>query len=116
AAQNLMPTLHAQKMGTIIKRPISNAVWQRTERPEGSFMGGPWERAQKFPLKDLAEDMDLVEFVLRFTLSHPNVCTAIIGSTNPDHIHANVAISDGHLLSEETIKRAQRAFRECFAP
>lgn len=114
SAENLMPTLKAQNMGTIIKRPIANAVWQRTERPEGGYMGGPWERAQAFPLAELAAGMPLVEFALRFTLSHPDVCTAIIGSTNPDHIRANVKISDGRPLPEEALRKAKAAFNERF--
>lgn len=104
----LMPTLKEQGMGTIIKRPISNAVWQLEERPEGSFMGGPWERAQGFPLEELAGDMPLIEFALRFTLSHPDVCTAIVGTTNPDHIAANVRISDGQALPTEVVEKAKQ--------
>ena len=110
SARNLMPTLASQNMGTIIKRPISNAVWEREAKPEGSFMGGPWERAQAFPLEELADGMPLVEFALRFTLSHPTVCTAIVGSTNPDHIAANVRVSDGNLLSDTVLSKAMEAF------
>lgn len=116
ADEVLFPTLRDQQMGAIIKRPISNAVWQRTEKPEGSFMGGPWERAQTFPLAQLAGDMPRIEFALRFTLSHPNVSTAIVGTTNPDHLKANVRISDGQKLSAETLQKAQQAFTEQFQP
>ena len=115
SADNLMPALKSQGMGTIIKRPISNAVWQQKERPEGDYMGGPWDRAQSIPLAELAGEMPILEFVLRFTLSHPDVCTAIIGSTNPDHIRANVGIADGMPLSDEVVRRARAAFRERFS-
>ena len=114
SADNLMPTLKSQGMGTIIKRPISNAVWQQTARPEGDYMGGPWDRAQSIPLAELAGEMPILEFVLRFTLSHPDVCTAIIGSTNTDHICANVGVSDGCRLSDDVIGKASAAFRERF--
>ncbi len=115
SADNLMPALKSQGMGTIIKRPISNAVWQQKERPEGDYMGGPWDRVQSIPLADLAGEMPILEFVLRFTLSHPDVCTAIIGSTNPDHIRANVGISDGQLLPDEIVQRAKSAFNVRFS-
>lgn len=115
SADNLMPALKSQGMGTIIKRPISNAVWQQKERPEGDYMGGPWDRAQSIPLAELAGEMPILEFVLRFTLSHPDVCTAIIGSTNPDHIRANVGIADGMSLSDDVVRRARAAFRERFS-
>ncbi len=114
SAANLMPTLKSQRMGTIIKRPISNAVWEQTERPKSDYMGGPWDRAQSIPLADLAGEMPILEFVLRFTLSHPDVCTAIIGSTNPDHIRANVVISDGRQLPDDVVQKAEAAFRERF--
>jgi aryl-alcohol dehydrogenase-like predicted oxidoreductase len=110
----LFPTLKEHTTGAIIKRPISNAVWQLTEKPEGSFMGGPWERAQTFPLKELAQDMPLVEFVLRFTLSHAQVSTAIIGTTNIEHMKANIRISDGQKLPEETLQKAKQIFSEQF--
>lgn len=114
SADNLMPALKSQRMGTIIKRPISNAVWQQKERPEGDYMGGPWDRAQSIPLADLAGEMPILEFVLRFTLSHPDVCTAIIGSTNPEHIRANVGISDGRQLPDDVVQEARAAFSERF--
>lgn len=110
----LFPTLRERQMGAIIKRPISNAVWQLPTKPEGSFMGGPWERAQTFPLRDLANGMPLIEFALRFTLSHPNVSTAIVGTTNPEHIKANCQISDGQKLPDTTIQQAQQIFAEQF--
>ncbi|MSS72161.1 MAG: aldo/keto reductase [Candidatus Latescibacteria bacterium] len=114
ADQNLMPTLQKRNMGTIIKRPISNAVWERTERHPDGFHSGPWDRAQTFPLRDLAGGMPLVEFALRFTLSHPGVCTAIIGTTNPDHMAANTRISDGRRLPDDLLQKAQNAFKENF--
>ena len=114
SADNLMPTLKSQGMGTIIKRPISNAVWRQKERPEGDYMGGPWDRAQSIPLADLAGEMPILEFVLRFTLSHPDVCTAIIGSTNPDHIRANVGISDGRRLPDDVVEEARASFQAQF--
>jgi aryl-alcohol dehydrogenase-like predicted oxidoreductase len=114
AEADLMPTLSERGMGTIIKRPISNAVWQQTEKPDGSFMGGPWERAKQLPLTDLAGGMPLTEFALRFTLSNPGVSTAIIGTTNPDHIRSNVEISDGEGLPNDVVERVKAAHRECF--
>ena len=37
--------------------------------------------------------MSSMEFVLRFTLSHPGLCTTIVGTANPDHLAANIAIA-----------------------
>ncbi len=114
AETDLMPTLRKRGMGTIIKRPISNAVWQREAKPDGSFMGGPWERAQQLPLKELAGDMPLTEFALRFTLSNPDVSTAIIGTTSPDHILENVQVSDGKALPDDVVEKVKLATGQAF--
>ena len=80
--------------------------------PYQANIDGPWERAQQFPLEELAGDMPLIEFALRFTLSHPDVCTTIVGTTNPDHIAANVKISDGRTLPGEILQKAKDGFKE----
>ena len=114
SAENLMPTLRDRDMGTIIKRPIANGVYLRSERPDGSYMGDPWDRAQQMPLRELAGDMPLIEFALRFTLSHEDVCTAIVGSTNVEHLADNVKISDGEVLSEDVLEKTKRVFKSLF--
>jgi aryl-alcohol dehydrogenase-like predicted oxidoreductase len=108
----LFPTLRDHGMGAIIKRPISNAVYLMPERPEGNFNGAPWDRAQQFPLEDFAGDVPLVDFALQFTLAHPDVSTAIIGTTNVDHLNANVAVTDQ--LDEDTVDAAKTAWQELF--
>ena len=75
-------------MGTIIKRPIANVMWKIAEKPQEPWLADPWERAQTFPFAELAGDMPLIEYALRFTLSNPDVSTALIGTTNPDHLAA----------------------------
>ena len=47
-----------------------------------------WEKAG---LEELAEGMGRHAFVLRFTLAHPACHTTIVGTTNLDHMKANVA-------------------------
>ena len=38
--------------------------------------------------------MTPMEFVLRFTLSHPYLSTAIVGTANPGHLQSNIAIAE----------------------
>jgi aryl-alcohol dehydrogenase-like predicted oxidoreductase len=54
--------------------------------------------------------MPVLEFVLRFTLSHPSVHTAIIGAANPEHIKANCRISDGRPLRDADVQKAREIF------
>ena len=38
--------------------------------------------------------MTPMEFVLRFTLSHPYLSTTIVGTASPDHLQSNIAIAE----------------------
>jgi aryl-alcohol dehydrogenase-like predicted oxidoreductase len=37
--------------------------------------------------------MSRMEFVLRFTLSHPGLSSTIVGTANPEHLRANLAVA-----------------------
>jgi len=47
-------------------------------------------------IEDLLADggMSRMEFVLRFTLSHPGLSTTIVGTASPDHLKGNIAIAE----------------------
>ena len=53
--------------------------------------GSQWDRWRQAGLDDLLQDMTPVEFVLRFTFSHPDMDTTIVGTVNPTHLAANLA-------------------------
>jgi aryl-alcohol dehydrogenase-like predicted oxidoreductase len=58
--------------------------WQETIRA----------RKRKFEqtgISELLGDMTPMEFFLRFTIGHPDMHTTIIGTTDPEHLAANVA-------------------------
>jgi aryl-alcohol dehydrogenase-like predicted oxidoreductase len=65
-------------------------------------------------IEDLLADagMSTMEFVLRFTLSHPGLSTTIVGTANPAHLATNIATAEkGPLpadLYEEAKKRLPR--------
>jgi len=112
ADSGLFPVLREHGMGAIIKRPISNAVYLLPERPEGDFSGIPWDRAQEFPFADIAGDIPLVDFALQFTLAHPDVSTAIIGTTNVDHLRANATLESS--LDASLVETAKSVWQEIF--
>ena len=53
--------------------------------------GLQWNRWQQAGLDEVLQDMSPVEFVLRFTFSHPDMDTTIVGTVNPAYLEANLA-------------------------
>ncbi len=47
-------------------------------------------------------------FVLRFTLSHPDLHTTIVGTSNADHFRANVAAAEQGPLSADLYDQAKQ--------
>ena len=51
------------------------------------------ERWTEADLDDLLDGMSSMEFLLRFTLSHPRMHTTIVGTATADHLEGNVAVA-----------------------
>ncbi len=74
----------------------------------GVGRGGPareagelWEIWQEAGLDDLLDDMTRMEFMLRFTISHPDMATTIVGTVNREHLGENLrALRRGPLPEE----------------
>ena len=56
------------------------------------------ERFAQTDLSDLLGDMTPMELMLRFTISHPDMHTTIVGTKNPDHFEANVNAAEQGVL------------------
>ncbi|MBV9354464.1 MAG: aldo/keto reductase [Chloroflexi bacterium] len=76
--------------------------------PEGSAQSR-WDRAG---LDDLLDGASRTEFVVRFTLSHPDVDTTIVGTVNPSHLAANVAAARKGPLPADVYAEAKRRLTE----
>ncbi len=86
-----LPLARHMGLGVIAKRPIANAVWKNASRPENSYHYVYWDRLQSLHYDFLAEPEGLAT-ALRFTLSTPGVHTALVGTTKPEHLRANVRL------------------------
>lgn len=106
AGEELLPTLAELNIGTIVKRPLSNVVWAMTEEPEGDYFLRPWRRAQALPLETISGGLPLVEFAMRFVLSHADVDTILVGTTKPGRIAENVQLAEKGALPEEILAHA----------
>lgn len=61
-------------------------------------------------IEDLLADggMSRMEFTLRFTLSHPGLSTTIVGTANPDHLAANIAVAEKGPLPADLYAAAKK--------
>jgi aryl-alcohol dehydrogenase-like predicted oxidoreductase len=71
-----------------------------------------WDNAD---LDAILDGMPRVEFMLRFTLSHPGLSTTIVGTSNPDHLKNNVENAAKGPLPGEIVAEAKRRLNEAGA-
>ena len=103
AHESLITQLGQFGVGTLIRGGIA-----RGEPGHGladPTLWGNWDLAN---LDELLDGMNRFEFLLRYTISHPNLSTTIIGSMNPDHIRRNVTAAGRGPLLESTCAEVRR--------
>ena len=96
--------LAAEKgLGVIAKRPIANAVWRNSEKPESAYHHEYWDRIQKLKFDFLSKSLEeSIATAMRFTMSIPGVDTMIVGTTQPNRWQSNARlVAEGNLSSEE---------------
>jgi aryl-alcohol dehydrogenase-like predicted oxidoreductase len=55
-----------------------------------------------------AAGMSNMEFVLRFTLSHPDLSTTIVGTSNPAHLASNITVAEKGPLPDDLYEEARK--------
>ena len=108
----LLQAARTAGMGVIAKRPIANGSFGAAESPL-AYADTYFGRARK--LLEQGElpggPADRIELSLAFTLDRPEIDTAIVGTRNPAHMRANIALVDRGLgLSEELTAELYRRF------
>lgn len=95
--ETVLPVAREQNVGIIAKRPIANSAWRPAQQFQGIYQDYAKPYRDRFAAlqitpQDLgfASDADWPEIALRFTLSHPGVHVAIIGTTNPLNSRRNL--------------------------
>jgi aryl-alcohol dehydrogenase-like predicted oxidoreductase len=85
-------------LGVIAKRPVANAPWKYLERPAGKYVEEYWHR---WKTMNLPEQENWLDTFLRFSVYAKGVDTAIVGTTNIEHLKSNIKIIEmGPLESE----------------
>lgn len=112
ALELTLPLAQERQMGVIAKRPIANAVWRYTQKPDNSYHLPYWERMQKLQYDLLKGDAkQIASTALRFTLSTPGVHTAIVGTQNPKRWRENAELLAAGPLPREMIDKIRARWR-----
>jgi len=77
---------------------------------EGKQAGRQWDRWQQVHFDDLLEGMTPMEFILRFTFTHPDLHTNIVGTINPVHLQHNVNVLLQGPLPADVYAETKRRF------
>ncbi len=89
--------------GTVIRGGVAKGS-PSEEKQEGM----PWVLWRQAGLDDLLGGMTLMEFILRFTLTHPDLNTTIVGTLNTDHLRDNLRAAQKGPLPYDTYEEAKR--------
>jgi len=95
AHEMLITRLGQSGVGTLIRGGIA-----RGEPGHGLADPGLWANWDLARLDELLDGMDQFEFLLRYTISHPDLSTTIIGTMDPEHVKRNVAAASKGPLPE----------------
>ena len=117
----VLPEARRHELGVLAKRPIADAAWKSRHEQPGLFKDYAAEyhdRLKKMRIDPSSLGMDgpprraWVELALRFTLSQSGSPVAIVGTTNPEHALANLAVAEKGPLSDETVRQIRDAFAQ----
>ena len=71
-----------------------------------------WEASR---LEAVLDGMPRMEFMLRFTISHPDMTTTIVGTLNPQHLSDNVAAAKKGPLPADQLQAFRTMLEEAEA-
>lgn len=114
----VLPVTRDHGIGVIAKRPLANAAWKDLNEQPGFYARYAETYTERLAWMDVSprdlgfEEDEWAEIALRFTLSADGVHTAIIGTTDPDHVRANLVAAARGPLSEDDVGRIRIAFLE----
>jgi aryl-alcohol dehydrogenase-like predicted oxidoreductase len=100
--------------GTLIRggaargAPSQDKMWRQGPLTQAAGVGQ--QRWEESDIEELLDDMSAIEFTLRFTLSHPDLSSTIVGTANLDHLRSNVAIAEKGPLPADLYDAAKKRF------
>ena len=105
AHESLITRLGQSGVGTLIRGGIA-----RGEPGHGLADPDLWANWDLAKLDELLDEMDQFEFLLRYTISHPDLSTTIIGTMSPEHVKRNVVAAGKGPLPESVCMDLKERF------
>jgi aryl-alcohol dehydrogenase-like predicted oxidoreductase len=105
----MLPRAKERYMGCIAKRPLANAPWRFDDQPHGNYAEVYWQRMKTMDI-DFGEDWS--DVALRFTTFRFGVDSAIVGTTNANHLKENVATANKGRLDDEILYHLGKRFTD----
>ena len=113
ALNPLLSLAKDKDMGVIIKRPLANMVWGAEGTPFGPGTYFQRQQTMRAGGKLPGDPVEPTELALGFLFSHEQVDTAIVGTTNVDHLLSNVEILENRLpIQSEVVDALHQRFIE----
>jgi aryl-alcohol dehydrogenase-like predicted oxidoreductase len=110
--ENLITAAAAAGAGTLIRGGAARGALAEDKEwgqgPIGLSEGEGQRRWESSGVEDLLVDMSRFEFVLRFTLSHPDLSSTIVGTSNIQHLRSNLAFAEKGPLPADLYEEAKR--------
>ena len=108
AKEEVLPAAREAGLGVIAKRPIANGAFGRSSSPY-KYADLYWERAKQLNPPEAAPE-DPLELSLRFTLSQEAIDTAIVGTTNAEHVRGNLDLAEKGRLPVSVVESFYEQF------
>jgi aryl-alcohol dehydrogenase-like predicted oxidoreductase len=99
--------------GTIVRGGVARGLPDPNPDYPEQFQQAMRDRRERFErtdISDLLDGEDPMEFMLRFTISHPDMNTTIVGTKNPEHLSANIAAASKGSLPADVYAEAKKRF------
>jgi aryl-alcohol dehydrogenase-like predicted oxidoreductase len=112
--ENLVAQAAATGAGTLIRGGAARgAASEEKNWTVGPLTQDPGVGQRNWETSGIADliseaGMGRQEFILRFTLSHPDLSTTIVGTANLDHLAGNIAVAEKGPLPEDLYEEAKK--------
>ncbi len=104
-------TADEKGMGVIAKRPLANAPWRFADRPYGNYAETYWLRWKEMKLP---ETEDWQDTFVRFSAYTDGVNSAIVGSTNLEHLKQNIRSIEKGPLPDDLYNLIRNSFNSAW--